>query len=562
MKKLIKFIPLFCLYIACLSCLQNNNLYAQQSEDSLAYYYDLVFNQKKSSDLPLAYTFYKNKKKQSIILKDSLSTVQDLRMLAIIENRLGFLHESEGSSVEALKLLDNLTTNDITIEARIGIYNQLGIANRALLEYDKALEYYDKILKIAQTPHQINVVQNNKAYIFGEQKKFDLAANEFKKVYENSLVSTDIKQTARALGNLGLAQSKLNHPDALPNIMKALDIRLKENDYSGIYSSYKHLTVYYKDRNNKNRALYYADMAYDVAESINSVSYKLDALSIAMDLNDNAKVVEYKRLSDSINLYNQLSENKYASKKYDYSEKERLAQEAEIKFKDSELQKAIEHKEKLIYQSIGIIILILSIFTYFILVSRHKKEKLQKVYQTETRISKKIHDEVANDLYQVMTKLQYGDNENKELLLDDLDDIYNRTRDISREIGIIDLSDNFETQINDLLISFKSSSTNIITKNISSIDWDKLSKLKKMTIYRVFQELLVNMKKHSKANNVIFSFDQKGKKLSINYVDNGIGCELKKQSGLINTGNRIQSINGTITFETELNKGFKVKINI
>ena len=61
-----------------------------------------------------------------------------------------------------------------------------------------------------------------------------------------------------------------------------------------------------------------------------------------------------------------------------------------------------------------------------------------------------------------MTKLQYGDNENKELLLDDLDDIYNRTRDISRENGIIDLRNNFETQINDLLISFKSSSTNLV----------------------------------------------------------------------------------------------------
>ena len=48
----------------------------------------------------------------------------------------------------------------------------------------------------------------------------------------------------------------------------------------------------------------------------------------------------------------------------------------------------------------------------------------------------------------------------------------------------------------------------------------------------------------------------------ISYSDNGVGCDLKKNTGLHNTENRIQSINGIISFESEHNKGFKSKISV
>ena len=78
----------------------------------------------------------------------------------------------------------------------------------------------------------------------------------------------------------------------------------------------------------------------------------------------------------------------------------------------------------------------------------------------------------------------------------------------------------------------------------------------------MLQELLTNMKKHSNASIVVLSFEKSGKYLIINYKDNGIGTSLTKRNGLQNTENRIQSINGTITFESEINKGFKAIIMI
>ncbi len=73
---------------------------------------------------------------------------------------------------------------------------------------------------------------------------------------------------------------------------------------------------------------------------------------------------------------------------------------------------------------------------------------------------------------------------------------------------------------------------------------------------------MVNMKKHSKASLVALSFSETKNKINISYTDNGLGTNLKKSTGLLNVENRISSIKGTIIFESEINKGFKVKITM
>lgn len=72
------------------------------------------------------------------------------------------------------------------------------------------------------------------------------------------------------------------------------------------------------------------------------------------------------------------------------------------------------------------------------------------------------------------------------------------------------------------------------------------------------------MRKHSQCSIVVIGFDTYKEGLEINYSDNGIGCPemLKFKKGLQNAENRILAINGTITFETETNKGFKAKLKI
>lgn len=287
----------------------------------------------------------------------------------------------------------------------------------------------------------------------------------------------------------------------------------------------------------------------------------MEALNLKLKFENNSDLNKYITINKEINQAKQIRENKYAAIKYNVEEKERLINEKELKLKTSELEEERQKKFKLIYLFTGLIILIISIFLILTQKNRYKKEKIQQVYITETRISKKVHDEVANDVYQVMTKLQ-EDSNIKENILDDLDNIYSRTRDISRENSTLDVNDHFETTLNDLFLSYKNDGVNIITRNIPKIDWNTIETFKKITLYRVLQELMVNMKKHSQATNVALTFNESNNKIGITYTDNGIGCKIKKGTGLLNMENRIKSIKGTIIFESEINKGFKAKITV
>jgi signal transduction histidine kinase len=437
----------------------------------------------------------------------------------------------------------------------------LGIIYRDAKNYNRALEYYNKSLALTTLPKYRNILINNIAFAYKEQKKYKKALLTFTKAYNNSVKIDDKKQTARALSNLGFVKSKLKYPDALTNLLEALDIRKTIQYIPGIVSSYLHLSEYYKDNHQRQKALFYANKVLAIGKQQQNINYQVDALSIIIATDNNSKIVEYKKLTDSIAIAKQINENKFAAIKYDFSKEKIKTEEAKLKLVESQLHEEKEKKSKIISQAIAGFILLLLFSSYFIFRIKHKKGKLEEIYKTETRISRKVHDEVANDIYHVMTQLQSNTDIN-EYVLDELESIYNKTRDISKENSAINMDAHFKELLSDLLISYKNNAVNVITKNISKVNWDKVSNEKKTAIYRTLQELMTNMKKHSNATFVVLVFNQKNNKISINFKDNGIGCNLKKNTGLQNVENRILIANGTITFDTEINKGFNAKITI
>jgi signal transduction histidine kinase len=160
-----------------------------------------------------------------------------------------------------------------------------------------------------------------------------------------------------------------------------------------------------------------------------------------------------------------------------------------------------------------------------------------------------------------MTKLESKDHIGEDLK-EELYTLYDRTRDISKEHSVINKDYPFIEYLGELIESFNDDETSVIVKGISEIPWDTVEDLKRTTIYKVLQELLINMRKHSEASVVVLSFKKQDKKIKISYSDNGRGCDLKMNTGLQNTENRIDSINGIISFETEPNQGFKSKISL
>lgn len=533
--------------------------FSQQKIDSTSYYHEIVKKPKKISELISAYKYFEKEKKIAKEQKYYLRAAYHAMQVSNIENRLGQYYDSESSAIEGLKYLDSVvkvTKHYIQYEGTL--LNRLGVLKRKLRDYEKSFNYYLKFLKVAQTKRDSAIAYNNMGVAYNYLKKYNEAKNVLEKAHKISSGIKDENILSLALSNLGYAKAMLGELKGLSYMDQALYIRKKTNDPQ-IYETYKNIVDYYKSKNDKVRALYYAKKGYKAAKDFNSLPYKENALKSLIDLGENQYAKKFMNLiykRDSISLSN---ENVYAEAKYDYAKEEKRRKEAEFSALEEQSRRVKEYSKRVVYQAIGGLILLISVFLFITLRSRHKKEKLKTQFDTERQISKKLHDEVANDIFAMMSQLQ-NDPTTKKELIDSLEEAYLKTRDISKSNAALDVSKDFDILLKDLIASYKTADVKIFTRNISEIPWDTIPNLKKETLYRVIQELMTNMKKHSKANLVTLQFEMKRNSMMVSYVDNGVGCELNYGNGLRNTENRIELAGGTITFESEANKGFRTKI--
>jgi len=100
-------------------------------------------------------------------------------------------------------------------------------------------------------------------------------------------------------------------------------------------------------------------------------------------------------------------------------------------------------------------------------------------------------------------------------------------------------------------------------KKESDINWNLVSNINKMHIYRILQEALHNIYKHAHAKKVFVAFSCKNNLLHFDIQDNGIGLDLKAVKpgiGLKNIKARVLELKGTISFSSHKNEGTLINI--
>ncbi|WIF94844.1 sensor histidine kinase [Caminicella sporogenes] len=92
-----------------------------------------------------------------------------------------------------------------------------------------------------------------------------------------------------------------------------------------------------------------------------------------------------------------------------------------------------------------------------------------------------------------------------------------------------------------------------------------------LTIFRIIQEALNNIKKHSKASNVIIKLDIGLENIYIKIIDNGIGFDVNDKVDSINNQNgfglysikeRVDLLRGKIEIDSKLGRGTKISVII
>ncbi len=540
--------PIFFILLLICSC-QKNFEVSNSFSDTHTYSGNLDKGFKYSGNQKYDSAFYYFER-ANFITQDRKQKAYALMMMADIQIINSDFNGAETTITQAYENCD-------TSEYLAYIYNTLGRIYQELNNYDESIKYYKKSYNNIISDVDRAIINNNIAVNYLDKNEFEKALEVLNAIVQNNgSLKKDRTNYAKVIDNLGYTYFKLNNNVIAETFLKeAFRIRDSLKNNSEIISSQMHMSEYFQKANPK-LAYQYAQMAYESAHKINSIDDKLEALKFMIEASgaNETKELALKQihLSDSINKVRQMAKNQFAKIKFD----------SKKAIKELERQKQLKE-----YFILGIVLLFgLAVFIYYRIKQSNRKKIEETAYRTETRIAKRLHDELANDVHNAIAFAETQNLENplnKEALLENLDTIYSRTRNISGENRDIDTGEKYLEKLKVMMASYNAVDRNVIV-NVDGFQHIKTSKEIKVALYRVFQELLVNMKKHSQCTLVGISIKTDKNEIQASYSDNGIGCGnmLNLRNGLQNAENRILSLKGTINFDTAPDKGFRVKIVI
>ncbi len=496
---------------------------------------------------------------------DSVWIGRSLLNMGTIQKDFNDFFGSKETLTEAVQFL--VAKNDTTYIAQC--YNLLATNHRKLLNFYDAERYYLEAISSTNSKEDKLIYKNNMAAAYIDEARYEDAIMLLMGITSDTVLDQNRYEYARVLDNLAYAQWLSGKEKVEEPFLQALEIRRQNNDRRGQIASYTHLGEFFSKKQ-PQKAQAYFDTVITLSKTIKMPRAEKDALKFLMQLEPaNIQLRDrYVFLQDS--LYEQELKVKTQFAKYKYDDK--LKQESILRLEkenaEKELEASRQRNQKIIYLGgflFAISVLGLSIYSFRQRTKRlrqkNKADKLVAAHETEAELSRRLHDGFGARLNQAMLMVQ--NDTDKSTLLDTLEGLYDQSRDFSREINEVDTGPNFKEEFFEMLRFRTPPIARLFITGSKEINWTEITPLTKTVLYKVLQELMINMGKHSKATVIAITFQKVGKILKVDYSDDGIGAsieDLNTKNGLRNTEKRIQALGGTITFDSGKGDGFRANI--
>lgn len=537
-----------------LSCSQQK---ATKEKKTINPDYDKAFEFREKKIPDSSFIYFNKAKDVFLKQKDSLGVAKCLVNMAITSIDKGDYFGGQEISTEALTYFNKDKKEQfVYLEST---FHELGVASSNLKNYSQAITFYNQSITYAQDSISVLVTRNSIANAYGKIGAYQKALVLFSNILKKKMSDENF---ARTLSNYAFNKWKQNpHYNAKPELLTALHIRLRDHDLWGQNASFAHLADYYT-LSQPDTALFYAHKMYEGAKKLKSPDDQLQALLKIIKLSPVKETKQYfniyKNLDDSLQTARNAAKNQFALVRYE-TEKNKADF---LKAKAENIQK----QKDILLRNIGIGTLALCLILGYFLYQRRQKnlrqEKEIEVKKTELKYVKKIHDRVANRVYQVMSEVENTTEIDKNDLADKLDVIYKISRDLSYDSKEFNNEESFSIELSKMLYAYASAETNITLEGGGEKLWEAINDDTKAEVFCILQELMTNMKKHSGANTVTVNFKRENDRITVLYVDNGKGMEvLTPKNGLRNTETRIESISGHITFDTKPDEGLRVEFS-
>ncbi len=526
----------------------------------MAYYFDKVVQIPDS-----AFKRYNTSRFYYKKLNDSVWVGSILNSMGAIQKNQGDIFGGKETLTEAIPYLIAGKNEDNLASA----YNNIATSHRKLYNYQDAINYYLKAIALASVQKDISVYKNNLAATYLDLKEFEKAQAILEDAVKDSTLT--VNDQARIQDNLAYAKWLSGKSVTVEDFLEPLALRKDLGDKRGLLASYTHLGEFYKNQNSQ-LALRYLDTVIQISKVIEAPRAEQDALEFLMQLNPNSVQLRdrYINLEDSLYQQELKVKTQFAKYKYDDEVKQEAILSLEKENAEAELEAIRERNYR--YWLLGSLLILIAstlagIYAYQQrfkrLKAQNRADRLEASYTTEASFSQRLHDDFGAGLHHLMLLVQSKAESDK--VLDELDALYQQSRDFSREIKAVDTGENFKEALLDMLNLYKPEATRLLISGSKEISWQSLSNVTKITLYKVLRELFINMNKHSKASLVTLIFRQQTDALEVRYSDNGVGITTAKgfeKNGLLITEKRMEAAGGSINFESDQGEGFKSVISI
>ena len=490
---------------------------------------------------------------------------------------------------------------------------------------NKALKYYLKIAAILEeggNPLHLGYLYSNIATLMGENgnddKQIDYLLKSYKLLEENQ----DKEFIATIASNLALgyyfkkdtantdkwAREALNlstiSGDLVAKSLGSLALSLIQTD---LIKSFKYAKESVKYSNELGDKIYmasayyrYADVSYKLGEDEEALKYAEQAVNFAEEVGDNNTLMKASFTAATI-YYNLGLKEKSADFYHTYSvfkdsissaEKAKEINNLNIKYESKKKEtKIAEQKLKIQKQQSNLLnailggALMISVLGSFLIYSRKtQKLKLKQLQQEKEnvilssfilgeerkRISHDLHDGVAAMIGVAKMNLESIPHLSQERQIEQfskvkeiLEDTHADIRRIAHSLlptilekeGLIQATEHFASKINES----KLVNITVIDNNSKA---EEHSKQLQLMLFRIIQELVNNIIKHSQAKNAEIIFSSTLNKLKIEISDDGIGYEntTPDNQGLYSISQRLKSISGDFKIRKTNAGGTEAKV--
>jgi signal transduction histidine kinase len=547
--------------------------------DSALFYYDL--------SLRISKAF--NNKKQ---------IANTLNNIGLVEWNKGEYEKALTDYLSSLRLFEEINH----LKGQANTLSNIGLIYFDLKKYEQSLKYHLNSLKIREEikdEYGIGVSLTNIGMTYSELKQPEKSIDYFKRSIVAKEKSGDRYGLAISLNNLGIIFSEHHQEDeALKYQLKALPLRIELNDKYGLTTTYNNLAGIYNRKKDFTTSLSYSMKALTLADELKSRSklrkvYR-DISSSYKSLHDYPQALayyeKYSELNDSI--YSEESAKQLAEQQTRYeSEKKDLA----ISKKNLEIERSgLEISQQKTQRNILLASILVLIVLGFLVYSRNRlKQKnivqMERNQQQEARtkavveaeenerarIARELHDGIGQqlsaaklNLSSLQSLIDRKDPEQSAIvknIMEIIDDSVKEVRSVSHNMmPNALLKSGLGTAVREFLNRINITGKLKIELEVSGLN-ERLESITENILFRVIQEAVNNIIKHSGATVVNIQLIRFENELSLIIQDNGSGFDTGKESagiGLKNIRSRVEFINGTVDFDSSPGKGTTINIEI